>query len=454
MNNITLRNNQHEPIKIGIDFFKQKKSVPSLLVLPVAWGKSILIGEVAIATEGNLICIQPNMELLKQNVAKYEMICGEKPSIFSASVGKKDIGRVTYATIGSIYKIGKSFKELGFTKMVVDEGDRYSRKDDGMFKTFIKDSGITHTLGVTATPFKLQTNSFDMVAYSINKMLTSRSKHGNFFKEILFVCQVKEMIDEGYWSPINFDVTKIDTKDLVYNSTQAEFTDESIERYYETQEIEKKILQKLDENPDRNSILIAVPSLTDAFSLQTLIPSSHVIWGDMPKKERVDTVDKFKNLEIRVIIQVNTLNIGFDHPLLDCFICGRPTASLSLFYQMFGRLVRIHDAKKNGLFIDLSGGYDKFGDLTQLRFVKRGTLWELVGQDNNVLTGVPVHEIGLKKAEGSNKQGESVMDFGKYKGKKIKDLPQDYRDFILKTFTWNKYNQYIKDELDYLKEKK
>ena len=39
---ITLRQNQIEPIEKAIQFFEEKKPKPSLIVLPTAWGKSIL----------------------------------------------------------------------------------------------------------------------------------------------------------------------------------------------------------------------------------------------------------------------------------------------------------------------------------------------------------------------------------------------------------------------------
>ena len=44
---ITLRQNQSEPIAKAIAYFQQKKPCPSLIVLPTAWGKSILTAFVA-----------------------------------------------------------------------------------------------------------------------------------------------------------------------------------------------------------------------------------------------------------------------------------------------------------------------------------------------------------------------------------------------------------------------
>ena len=45
--NLKLRENQIEPVKKGVEFFKQKKAVPSVIVAPTAFGKSIVIADIA-----------------------------------------------------------------------------------------------------------------------------------------------------------------------------------------------------------------------------------------------------------------------------------------------------------------------------------------------------------------------------------------------------------------------
>lgn len=118
---ITLRPNQSVPIEKAKEFFKEKKSKPSLIVLPTAWGKSILTAFVAQSIDEPLLVIQPSKELLEQNHAKYMSLCGgvySDAGIFSASVGKKQINKITYATIGSIKNLGTTFREMGFKKML------------------------------------------------------------------------------------------------------------------------------------------------------------------------------------------------------------------------------------------------------------------------------------------------------------------------------------------------
>ena len=73
---ITLRSNQSEPINKAIAFFNEKKPKPSLIVLPTAWGKSILTAFVAKNCTDKLLVLQPSKELLEQNYKKYLSLCG------------------------------------------------------------------------------------------------------------------------------------------------------------------------------------------------------------------------------------------------------------------------------------------------------------------------------------------------------------------------------------------
>lgn len=74
---ITLRENQTEPINKAIDFFTQKNPKPSLIVLPTAWGKSILTAFVAKNSQDKMIVLQPSKELLEQNYLKYCSLCDD-----------------------------------------------------------------------------------------------------------------------------------------------------------------------------------------------------------------------------------------------------------------------------------------------------------------------------------------------------------------------------------------
>lgn len=452
-----LRENQISPVQKGVEYFKEKKPVPSLIVAPTAFGKSIVIAKIAKEVGEKILVIQPSKELLEQNYEKFIRLGGDA-EIYSASLGEKEIGDVTYATIGSIVNVAWKFKELGISKVIIDECDRFPREPDGMLRRFLKAAGIKWVLGFTATPLKLQTNlGRDGSPISKLVMLTSRSNKGNFFKKVIHVEQISNMVEKRYWSKLEYFSFDFDTGDLIYNTTGADFTQKSMEKAYKKQDIETKIKNKVEQLYSRRSILIAVPSIDQAKSLANKLPSARAVYSQMPIGERREIIEDFKSGKLRIIVQVNILSVGFDYPELDTIIIGRPTASLSWYYQFVGRVTRIHPQKTEGLVIDFVGAVPRFGKVEELYFKEDEKKWKLFGEDKKLLTGIPMNEIGLH-IEGEPSPFEEIdnsppviMTFGKYKGKEIKFIPGYYRDWMLNNFKWNKTNEHIKIEILKLK---
>lgn len=427
-----LRSNQVEPVTKGIEFLQKEKADPSLIVAPTAFGKSVCIAKIAEPIKENLLILQPSKELLEQNLHKYVLL-GGRASIYSASFGSKRISSVTYATIGSIKSIGKRFKEMGFTKMIIDEAHMYPRNSDSMLGEFLKDSEIKQVLGLTATPLKLQSNVNQYgMPYSKLVMLTANSKKGKFFKDIIHVAQIQEMVKLGYWSKLEYEQYDIDVSGLKYNSTMADFTESSMKEVYQTNDIHGKVIQKLKDMSDRKSIIVFVPGVEQAIRLANMVSNSVAVYGDMPAKERARAVHLFKTGFLRVAFNVNVLSVGFDHTRIDGIIHARPTSSLAWFYQATGRGTRIDPEKKDCLISDFSGNVAKFGKIENLHFEKEGSLWKLYGENDNLLTGVPLHEIGLyKKTPQSVKDraaatGDLVWPFGKtHGGRLLSQLPRE-----------------------------
>jgi DNA repair protein RadD len=459
---ITLRKNQTEPIRKAQEFFNEKNPKPGLIVLPTAWGKSILTAFTAKETEGKLLVLQPSKELLEQNYKKYLSLCGNdlqvQAGIYSASFGRKDINKITYATIGSIKNLGKLFRQLGFKKMLIDEAHLYPREADSMLGTFLQESEITHVLGITATPIKLQQNTdADGNRFSKLQMLTSRSKKGNFFKDIIHVGQVSEMVELGFWSKLEYLTTGFDSSALVYNSTKSEYTEDSVLRAFEKNDIHAQITRQLNERTDRRHILVFVPSVAEAIGLSRQYPDSAAIYGDMHKAERAKVIDDFRSGKTRVIFNVRVLSTGFDYTGIDCIILGISTASIALYYQIIGRATRIDAGKENALIIDLAGNVERFGKVEDIVFEK-DTIWRMYGTDRRLLSGIPIHELGTVKREDIIRQQSAkaqnakatllkIMPFGKHKGETLQSVPRDYKIWMLNNFQWTSANENLRQSI-------
>lgn len=453
---IKLRENQSEPIAKAIQFFQEEKPKPSLIVLPTAWGKSILTAFVAKNTTDRLLVLQPSKELLEQNYCKYMNLCGDfgtNAGIYSASFGRKEIAQITYATIGSIKNLGETFKRYGFSKMLIDEAHLYPREADSMLGRFLKDSGITHVLGITATPVKLQTNrDRDGQTFSKLVMLTSRSKKGNFYKDIIHVGQVQEMVRLGYWSPLLYETASFDDSLLVFNSSKSEYTEDSVQRAYDANGGTQGIVETLDKHPERKHVLAFVPSVQDAIDLSQRYPNSGVIYGEQDKKEREQTVARFKAGEIRVLFNVRVLSTGFDYTKIDCIVLGISTASIALYYQIIGRGTRIDPEKTDCLISDLGGNVERFGRVEDIVFEK-GRLWRMFGSGGRLLSGIPIHDIGKYSREDTQEIDAQkvapieIMPFGKYQGERIANIPLNYRQWMIRSFDWNPRNEKLRKSI-------
>ncbi|WP_288677058.1 DUF3820 family protein [uncultured Bacteroides sp.] len=453
---ITLRENQSEPIAKAIQFFQEEKPKQSLIVLPTAWGKSILTAFVAKNTTDRLLVLQPSKELLEQNYCKYMNLCGDfgtNAGIYSASFGRKEIAQITYATIGSIKNLGETFKRYGFTKMLIDEAHLYPREADSMLGRFLKDSGITHVLGITATPVKLQTNrDRDGQTFSKLVMLTSRSKKGNFYKDIIHVGQVQEMVRLGFWSPLLYETASFDDSLLVFNSSKSEYTEDSVQRAYDANGGTQGITDTLDKHPERKHVLAFVPSVQDAIDLSQRYPNSGVIYGEQDKREREQTVARFRSGDIRVLFNVRVLSTGFDFTGIDCIVLGISTASIALYYQIIGRGTRIDPEKRDCLISDLGGNVERFGRVEDIIFEK-GRLWRMFGTGGRLLSGIPIHDIGKYSREDTQAIDAQkvapieVMPFGKYQGERIANIPLNYRQWMIRSFDWNARNEKLRQSI-------
>ena len=444
---ITLRPYQEEPIQKAIEFFRKDNQDPALIVLPTAWGKSILAAYVAkyMPWYESLLVVQPSKELLEQNYNKFIMLCGEQgekqAGIYSASMNRKEIKPITFATIGSIKDIGKQFRDMGFAKMLIDEAHLYPRKEESMLGQFLADSGIHQVLGITATPLKLESftekqgEQFDK--WSSLTMLTNPSPDGSFFKSILHVGQIQEMTQQRFWSPLLYEQIPFDTSELRLNTGGSEFAEDSIEMAYRLNNIRANIYGALDYHNERQHCLIFVPTVEEATILAQEYPNSAVLSGKTTKKDRAAIIDAFKTGKIRAIFNVNVLSTGFDYPGIDMLILAFSTASVAKYYQILGRGVRINPGKQDCLVVDMGGNVERFGRVEDIRY-EFSDKWRMYGTGGILLTGIPIDCLGLVKFEDIWRTQNwpnplTALNFGKHKGKPTAEIPMGYKRWYIRS---------------------
>jgi DNA repair protein RadD len=107
----TLRQYQAESVAAGAEFLLSERKRNGLIVLPTGSGKSLVIAGIAERLDGAVLVFQPSKEILEQNLEKFQAY-GFSPAVYSASMGRKGIGDITLATIGSVKNKAHLFQDF------------------------------------------------------------------------------------------------------------------------------------------------------------------------------------------------------------------------------------------------------------------------------------------------------------------------------------------------------
>ncbi len=146
------------------------------------------------------------------------------------------------------------------------------------------------------------------------------------------------------------------------------------------------------------------------------------------KTTRADILRRYRAGEIELVSNYNVLTEGFDAPLTDAIIDGRPSRSATVKTQMWGRGLRPSFGKTDCLIIDLA--------VKDVRALESGTLLGklrachacnaqfYVGFQTCPHCGVPVPQLG-KPEKTENEEGQIVVSskYGILKGLEAQVIP-------------------------------
>jgi len=363
-----LRSYQKQASDAAVAAFTSTRESNGLLILPTGAGKSLVIADIAHRLDGPLLILQPSKEILEQNFAKLQSYGCWDCSIYSASVGRKEINRITFATIGSVMNHMEDFAH--FRNVMIDECHKVNSKE-GQYEEFLH-AVPRKVVGLTATPYRLGKGSEGM---SMLKFLTRTRPR--IFDRVLYYCQVGELLAKGYLADLSYyDLTAINLEMVKSNSTGADYDEKSLKEEYERSGFYDKLttttlrVLKPKSGVPRNGVLVFTRFIDEAGELVEKLGikgiKAAIVTGETPKREREQILESFKAGRIKVVANVGTLTTGFDYPELDTIILGRPTKSLALYYQMVGRAIRPCKGK-DGWVIDLGGSFRRFGNVADLR---------------------------------------------------------------------------------------
>ncbi len=336
-----------------------------LCVLATASGKSIIIAQFIKTMlqqypETRIICCIDTKELVDQNYKKLLEIWPFAPAgVCSAGLGRKQFkNQILFAGIQSIYKHAKIVGNCDI--LICDETHMSNLNKDSMWHTFITELSPKRIIGFTATPYR---NDCGLIYTGENAI----------YGGIAYEYTIKQGIKDKFLSEIipksmstHFDVTGVKT-------SNGDFAEGELQ---DVVNIDAKNISVCDEiekyGKDRQGWLIFSAGCDHAKELHTILESrghlGAVVLGETLDNLRDEYILKFKNQELKYLINNAVLTKGFDAPHIDLIAAVRPTKSVVLWVQQIGRALRLCDGKENALLLDFAENVQRFGLLDEIVF--------------------------------------------------------------------------------------
>ena len=323
-----LRKYQVDTISKTADSIRNKKKAP-LVVLPTGAGKTVIFSEIAkraVQKNNNVLILVHRRELIKQASKKLADI--KVPHGIIAAGFKSSSHPIQVASVQTIVR---RLHKINWKPalIIIDEAHHSVA---GSWKKILDYFPQAKRIGVTATPCRLSGEGLRVM-----------------FDDLILGPSVKELVEAGFLSPhkvfgapqkINFNKIKMRggdyaTDQLAEEMIKADITGDAVQQY-------KKHANGLP------AIAFCV-NVTHAEIVKSKFNNSgikaDIITGEMDTDDRDQVINGLSSGKIQVLVSIEVISEGFDLPAVSCAILLRKTASLGLYLQQVGRILRPQENK-------------------------------------------------------------------------------------------------------------
>lgn len=325
---ISLRDYQQEVLDAARnELAAGKKSV--LCVCATGGGKSYIFMDMADRCKGKVLVLVHRGELKDQHIKEFKK-------------NKIPMDGIIVETVQTVYLHLEDYADV---KMVVaDEAHLFMAKTFKATVDHFAQRGA-YTIGFSASPCRLDGSSMS-----------------DIFEAMVEGPQTKELIEKKclcpyeYYAPLTVDVSEL-------KKQRGDYVKSEVENLMEPAIYGKVIEEYKRLCPGKQAIAFCVSikhsqQVADQFA-EAGIMAAHLD-GNTPKKEREKLMERFRAGEIKILTNVNLFAEGLSVDGIGAVLMLRPTASLALCLQQWGRGLRYQEGKICTI-VDCVGNYTRHG---------------------------------------------------------------------------------------------
>ena len=333
------------------------RSYQSVMVqMPTGTGKTVLLSEVVKSEERRMK--NPCVWIVVHRRELVEQIRETLDTMLSSPSSTSDVTTSLLSDnsrikVMSIQWLSKHYQEMEESPslIVIDEAHHAVAKT---YKEVMDTFSEAKKLGLTATPCRLTQRGFT-----------------DLFDVLLMSWSAKRFIAIGRLSLYDYMSIKADSEDqrrilgLTKRGADGDFSLKEMSEKLDVRPSIKRLCETiLRYATDKKGITYAI-DITHAEHIAEEYRRHGInavaISSKTAKEERRTNIERFKEGEIQVLVNVDLFGEGFDCPDVEFVQLARPTLSLAKYLQQVGRGMRVFEGKKYCLILDNVGLYRLFG---------------------------------------------------------------------------------------------
>lgn len=341
----------------------------TMIVSPTGSGKTYMMSRIAKTVNAPMCAIAHRAELVQQismAMAKldipHNIIAPEKTIsvIINQHINECGMsyldrrGQMTVAGVNALNAREDKLKQWANTIRYWAGDECHHFQETNQWGRAVKTFRNARGVGFTATPLRCDRKSL------------ARSQ-GGCFDDMVVGPSIRELINDGYLSdyrifgpPVSIDVSRVKV-----SKATGDFSNPSLREASKGSTITGDIVQHyLKIAPGKRGITFVVDvdaATKTAQMFRNAGVPAEAVSAKTPDAVRNAVIDQFRRGEILQLVNVDLFGEGFDVPAVEVVSMGRPTQSLGLYIQQFGRALRVLPGKSHGIIIDHVGNVKRHG---------------------------------------------------------------------------------------------